>query len=192
MGRLVYEDAKRSLKRSMILLSIFENAGRKAEAEGRFLRWNVPVTKFPVIQNYTQGKVKKVWVQYGPPLGAKTSTGYYANTLQLSVCHIEDTIPSKGKQSQGASPNIIHSLDAAHLAMTVHRADYPITTIHDSYGCLLSDMDKLFKLIRETFVDLYASEPLISIMHDIDEDTSQVEVGTLDINLVKDSEYCFA
>ena len=192
LGREVFEDCRISLKRPMQLLSVFEQAGKKAEAAGQFLSWTVPITNFPVVQNYTEGKVKKIWVQYGPPVGERNSTGYYENTLQLAVCFIEDVKPSKGKQSQGASPNAIHSLDAAHLALTVHRADFLLTTIHDSFGCLLADMPRLFKLIRETFVELYSADPLTSIMKDIDGDISSVQFGTLDISLILDSEYCFA
>lgn len=191
LGREIYEDCRVSLKRPMQLLSVFEEAGRKADQEGRFLSWTVPVTKFPVVQNYTEGVVKKVWVQYGPPRGERNSTGYYENTLQLAVCFIEEHVPSKGKQSQGASPNCIHSLDAAHLALTIYRADYPITTIHDSFGCLLSDMPKLYKLIRETFVELYEADPLTSLMKDIGGDLSQIQFGKLDIRDILESEYCF-
>lgn len=191
MGREVFEACKQSLERPMRLLTVFEAAGRKAESEGRFLSWSVPVTSFPVVQNYTEGNVKKIWIQYGPPVGERLNTGYFENTLQLAVCFIEDVKPSKGKQAQGASPNAIHSLDAAHLALTVHRADYPITTIHDSFGCLLADMPKLYRLIRETFVELYSSDPLTSLMSDIGGKVEDIELGTLDITLILDSEYCF-
>jgi len=192
LGREVYTDCRVSLKRPMQLLKVFEDAGKRAETEGRFLSWHVPITNFPVVQNYTEGNVKKIWVQYGPITGEKTNTGYYENTLQLAICFIEDVRPSKGKQSQGASPNAIHSLDAAHLAITVSRANFPITTIHDSFGCLLADMPELFKLIRVTFVELYQADPLTSIMKDIGGDLSNIEFGTLDINLILDSEYCFS
>jgi DNA-directed RNA polymerase len=191
MGRLVYDDCCVSLRRPMQLLSVFEDAGKFAEDDGRFLKWTVPVTNFPVVQNYTEGRVKKIWVQYGPPQGERLSTGYYINTFQIAVSFLEDPIPSKNKQSQGASPNAIHSLDAAHLTLTVYRADYPITTIHDSYGALLRDMPKLYKLVRETFVELYEADPLYEIMSAIEGDITSVEFGTLDLNLVKDSEYCF-
>ena len=120
------------------------------------------------------------------------STGYFSNTLQLAVCHIEDPIPSKGKQSQGASPNAIHSLDAAHLAMTVDACNFGITTIHDSFGCLLADMPKLYKIVREQFVRLYEADPLKSLMSDINGDISNVAFGTLDLKAVLDSEYCFS
>jgi DNA-directed RNA polymerase len=192
MGREIYETCKTSLERPMQLLSIFEKAGKKAEQEDRFLSWNVPITNFPVVQNYTEGKVKKLYVQYGPPIGPRKNTGYFENTLQLAICFIEDVVPSKGKQAQGASPNAIHSLDAAHLTLTTYRADFPITTIHDSFGCLLADMPKLYKLLRETFVELYESDPLTKIMADIDGDISDVQIGDLDISLILDSEYCFS
>jgi len=192
MGREVLDTCREALKRPMRLLTVFEAAGKKAEMEGRFLSWTVPVTNFPVVQNYTEGNVRKIWVQYGPPNGPRNNTGYFDNTLQLAICFIEDTKPSKGKQAQGASPNCIHSLDAAHLALTTSRANFPITTIHDSFGCLLADMPKLYKLIRETFVELYAADPLGSLMKDIDGDIKHVVIGNLDINLILDSEYCFA
>jgi DNA-directed RNA polymerase len=191
MGRETFADCKRSLKKPMQLLSIFEQAGKKAEEEGRFLSWTLPLTHFPVVQNYTEGTVKKLWIQYGPPQGEKLSTKYYENTLQVAICFLEEPVPSKRKQSQGASPNAIHSLDAAHLMLAVHKAQFPVTTVHDSFGCLLADMPDLFRIIRETFVELYMTDPLTSIMNDIGGDTSELVLGNLDINLILDSEYCF-
>lgn len=192
MGRETYNDCKVSLEKPMQLLSIFEHAGKVAEEKGEFLEWTVPITNFRVVQNYTEGTVKKIWVQYGPPIGEKMSTGHYVNTLQLAICFIENTVPSKRKQSQGASPNAIHSLDAAHLMLTVNKADFPVTTIHDSFGCLLADMPKLFTLIRETFVELYKADPLTHIMKDIGGNIEAVELGTLDLSLILESEYCFS
>ncbi len=192
MGRSVYNVCTTSLKRPMQLLKVFEAAGKAAEKENRFLKWTVPLTLFPVVQHYVEGKIKKRWVQYGPPVGTRNSTGYYDNTFQLNICFTEDTTPSKGKQSQGASPNAIHSLDAAHLAITVSQADFPITTIHDSFGCLLADMPKLFVLIRETFVELYEADPLNSLIKDINGDLNDTKIGNLNLQLVKESEYCFS
>jgi len=192
MGRLIYEDCRESLKRPMRLLKIFELSGKIAEENNEFLAWNVPVTNFPVVQHYTEGVVKKVHVQYGPMRGPKTKTGYTENNFQLHICFIEDQVPSKNKQSQGASPNAIHSLDAAHLMLTVHRAPFGVTTIHDSYGCLLADMPDLFRIVRETFVELYAANPLGYIMLQIKGNVRNVEMGTLDIKSILKSEYAFA
>jgi len=191
LGREVFANCKYSLKRPMQLLSVFEQAGKKAEEEKRFLSWHVPVTNFPVVQNYVEGTTKKFWVQYGPPEGEQLNTGYYANTFQIAISCLELPVPSKGKQSQGASPNAIHSLDAAHLAMIVAKCPFEITTIHDSFGCLLADMPDLFRIARETFVELYKADPLNVLMKEIEGDLTNVEFGTLDIEQVLESEYCF-
>ena len=218
IGREIYEDCKLSLKRPMQLLSVFENAGRKKENRVKeyeqqvsafkakksdflpipltesdmFLSWKLPITDFPVVQHYTEGTVKKIYVQYGPPLGARNTTGYFQNTYQLAICFLEDSKPSQKKQSQGASPNAIHSLDAAHLMITINKCNFPVTTIHDSYGCLLGDMAELFVVVRESFIELYNANPLEQLMKDIDGNLDGIELGSLDLNLVLDSEYCFA
>jgi DNA-directed RNA polymerase len=192
LGREVYETCRRHLKRPMQLLSIFEDAGAAAESRGEFLSWIVPATGFPVVQHYTEGEVKKVWVQYGPPAGERQSTGYYANTLQLQICFIEKSIPSKGKQASGASPNCIHSLDAAHLMLTVWNCPFSITTIHDSFGCLLGDMPELYRITRESFVELYSHDPLAKLMVQIGGDMNRVQIGNLDISEFLNSEYGFS
>lgn len=191
MGRAVYDDAKVSLARPMRLLSIFEEAGRKAEETSTFLRWTTPLTKFPVVQNYTKGEIKKVWVQYGPPQGKDDGCGHYENTYQIHICFLELPVYFKKKQAQGASPNAIHSLDAAHLMLTVDHATFDMVTVHDSFGCLLPDMPELFILVRETFVELYKADPLTSLMKDINGDISSVEIGTLDVSSILESEYAF-
>ena len=192
MGHAVYKDCEESLRRPMRLLSIFENAGKEAEKRDEFLTWTSPITNFPVMQNYVEGKVKKLWVQYGPPEGERKSTGYYENTYQMNICFIEHVVPSKGKQAQGASPNAIHSLDATHLIMTSVACPFPVTTIHDSFGCLLADMPELYVIVREQFVRLYETDPLTKLMADIKGDISGVEIGKLDIKQILESEYCFA
>jgi DNA-directed RNA polymerase len=191
MGRCVYDTCKESLERPMRLLVVFETAGKKAESRSEFLHWTVPLTNFPAVQHYTEGAIKKIWLQYGPPVGEILNTKHYINTFQCNVQHQELQVYSKGKQSQGASPNVIHSLDAAHLMLTVNKCSFPVTTIHDSFGCHLADMPELFVVVRETFIELYKNNPLESIMADIEGDISGLEIGSLDIDGIQDSEYCF-
>ena len=195
LGREIFNDCRISLKRPMQLLTVFEEAGKRAEEKGEFLSWTVPVTGFPVVQNYTEGVVKKVHVKYGPKTTYTTSKDgkrkFYNNDKQLAICFIEEQVPSKRKQAQGASPNGIHSLDAAHLTITVDKAPFTVVTVHDSFGSSPCDMPHLFRLIRETFVTLYQADPLTSMMEDIGGDLSNVILGDLDITLVLDSEYCF-
>ena len=192
IGKKIYDNCRASMQRLMRLLEIFETAGKNAELRGEFLSWNVPITNFPVVQRYVEGSVKKVWVQYGPPYGERLSTGYYSNTLQLSVCFVEDPVPSKRKQAQGAAPNIIHSLDAAHMMLISDRANFPVTSIHDSFGCLLADMPDLFNIVRSTFVELHRNDILSDIMKQIGMQDEHVDIGELDIESIIYSEYCFS
>lgn len=191
LGREVFSAAKDCLKRPMQLLTKFEEAGKIAEEKGEFLKYIVPFTNFPMVQYYTEGVTKKVWVQYGPPIGDKLSTGYYANTFQMHICFVEDQVVSSGRQSVAAAPNIIHSLDAAHLIMVVSAADYGVTTIHDSYGCLYADMPELYELVRSKFHELHKANPLPSILEQIGVTMDGVDLGSLDIDDVLKSEYAF-
>jgi DNA-directed RNA polymerase len=191
LGREVFSGAKDCLRRPMQLLKKFEEAGKIAEERGEFLKFTVPFTNFPMVQYYTEGVTKKVWVQYGPPIGEKLSTGYYANTFQMHICFVEDQVVAAGRQSVAAAPNIIHSLDAAHLIMVVAAADYGVTTIHDSYGALLADMPDLYPLVRQKFHELHKDNPLPSILEQIGVTMEGVDLGSLNIDEVLESEYAF-
>jgi DNA-directed RNA polymerase len=179
MGRAIYATCKDSMDKPMRLLEIFSNAGVAAEKRGQFLSWVVPGTGFTVIQHYEVGTVKKVILAYGD------------RDLKISLLHTEEKVHAKKKQGLGAAPNIIHSLDAAHLMMIKTGCDFPVTTIHDSFGCLCADMDVLFKVTRAKFVELYSSEPLVALMKDIEGEWNGLEMGSLDINAVLESEYAF-
>jgi len=191
LGKRIYEACGDALEKPMILLNTFEYAGKMSEAAGEFLKWTVPITNFPVVQHYTEGKVKRVLVPYGD------------QKLLLSVAFPEEPIQSRRKQALGAAPNIIHSFDAAHLMLTVVKADFTVTTVHDSFGALLGDAPKLFKLLRETFVEFYETDPLTSVMKDIDGiymkasgigqySPVHFEKGNLDIGEVRKSDYAFS
>lgn len=194
MGNLLYRICLENMPRAMMLMRAFEGAGIRAEENEEMLSWVTPITKFPVIQHYVEGVTKTVDVKYGPkPEGEKSELNVRgSNVIQLNVCFFEETVLSKRKQSLGAAPNIVHSLDAAHLCLTVNRCDFDITTIHDSYGSLLPDMSDLFRIVRETFVELYKDNPLEILAKDLELDLSEVSIGTLDITQVLDSEYAFS
>jgi DNA-directed RNA polymerase len=179
MGRLIYASCKDSMNKPMKLLEIFSNAGIAAEKRGEFLSWTVPVTGFKVVQHYEEGTIKPVILSYGH------------KDIKISLLHKEERVPAKRKQGQGAAPNIIHSMDAAHLMMIKVGCEFPVTTIHDSYGCLCADMDVLFRVAREKFVELYSSDPLVALMNDISGNWEGLEIGSLDINAVLESEYAF-
>jgi len=192
LGRETHEGCRTALKKPMQLLKLFEASGKKAEKTGEFLSWYTPIVNFPVVQYYVEGIVKKTYVHYGPTEGRMKSSGYYSNTLQLRVCFIEEETAAKGRQSQGAAPNMIHSLDATHLILTINGADFAVSTVHDSYGCLPGEMEDLFRIVREEFVTLYDNNPLGYMLKQIGASQKGLQMGSLDIKATLESEYCFS
>jgi len=114
------------------------------------------------------------------------------------------------KCQSAISPNIIHSLDSSHLLSTVllglqnNIRDWCL--IHDSFGTLPADTDKLFYVVRKAFVDQYKDQciylnilrQLVDVLSHNGHDVKDLvlpkipEKGTLDIHQVMESDYCFA
>jgi hypothetical protein len=179
MGQLIHKTAFKYMPRSTGLLTIFETAGRRKGVVGKSLAWKVPKTNFPAIQDYTRG----------PPV--TVTCKFSDTTLKISTYSKEVKVEQPSKQKSGAAPNIVHSLDAAHLTLVVANADYPIVTVHDSFGASPGDMEHLFHHIRAQFVSLYKDNPLPDLLEQIGVPDLEVEYGTLDITEVLKSEFCF-
>jgi DNA-directed RNA polymerase len=61
----------------------------------------------------------------------------------------------KSAMKSSIIPNIVHSLDAAHLFKTVANFDYDIMTIHDCFCVHPNNSNKLRKELKLAFVDMY-------------------------------------
>lgn len=109
-------------------------------------RWTTPVG-FYVQQFYREQKGKRVKTKIGDAL------------VYLTLNEQSETKLAKPKQKSAISPNYVHSLDASALMRTVcHCLSQGVTyfaMIHDSYGTLAADSEKLAELLRSTFVELF-------------------------------------
>jgi DNA-directed RNA polymerase, mitochondrial len=104
------------------------------------------------------------------------------------------------KQTLASAPNVIHSFDAAHLALTVDtmkiRGHHHFAMIHDSYGVHAADTDTLNATLRETFVEIYSDDWLARLYSDFH--TSGVDIpappptGQFDVNEVLRSQFFFS
>lgn len=92
----------------------------------------------------------------------------------------------------GISPNVVHSLDAAHLASVVDSATFPLTTIHDSFGAAPGNADDLFYLVRQKFLEMYSQDVFKDILEQLGHPDLVPEYGELDLTAVNRSEYAFA
>lgn len=106
------------------------------------------------------------------------------------------------RMASSAAPNFIHSMDASHLTFAVNAYEDEaipfMAVIHDSFGTYPS-LTKLGRnLLRNTFVDMYQEYDVIKLFKEENEERLGVEFkteeparGSLDLEIVRESEYLF-
>jgi hypothetical protein len=113
--------------------------------------------------------------------------------------HTGEKLPDLKSFAAGISPNFVHSMDAAHMhkVMATHKG--PFAGIHDSFATLSSQVHELKVLTRELFVQQYPHEEnfLEKIRYMLSSDPIDMkdlepELGTLNIEDVRNSRYFFA
>jgi DNA-directed RNA polymerase len=113
------------------------------------IEWRAPVTGFPVVQENYKYKTQKVQAKY---LGKRLSP-----TLRID----SHTELNPRLQRNAITANFIHSLDAAHLVLTMSKLlDEGVSRfacVHDSYVALPADMDMLSRFAREAFIELHST-----------------------------------
>lgn len=162
-----------------------------AASEGLPVNWTTPVG-FPVLQAYADMRPRTVSTMLGD------------RVVQHLLQEETDKLDTR-RQSSGISPNMVHSMDAACLMLSVHKCRAAglghFAMVHDSYGVHAADMEILGVCLREAFVELYQRDVLEefrgSIAAGLSEKNLQLlpavpEKGTLDLAMVKQSVYFFA
>ena len=119
-------------------------------------------------------------------------------TLQLlGRCDISVATEAKNesdlnRHKAATAPNLIHSLDASLLHLSVTRFEHPIALIHDSVLCRAVDMAELSAIIREIYMHLFAEHDyLTEFAHQIGATTEPPIIGDLKPESVIDSTYFF-
>jgi len=112
--------------------------------------WLTPIG-FPVLQNGFRDDVEFIDIR-----------GF--SRIRMSHFVIKEEI-NKGRQIRGILPNLIHSLDSAHLVKTIsHSREAGVKSfsmVHDSFGTHAADMNKLTKELRVAFQDIYKDDVLL-------------------------------
>ena len=174
------------------------------------LVWTNPLG-MPVMHKYSVWDVKKVELFLFDSVKKTTHNKAKVGdtTLQRVVAHIR-TKPSskidKHKARSAVAPNVIHSMDAAHLLLTVLASKDEgyahFCLIHDSFGTHAGATERFFQIIREAFVEMYeAYDPFEEILDAAKEVLSDKaaeslpqapEKGSFDLNQILSADYAFA
>lgn len=167
-----------------------QQAARIAAKAGLPITWTTP-SGFVAHQEYRDMKSRLV----------KTR-------MRGSIIRLQDRQETEkmdpSRQALAMSPNFVHSLDAAAMMLTIGVAlDRGITQfamIHDSYGTVAADTDKLASALRFAFVQMYHHNDVLAQF--AEELKAQLPSGTelpplppkgaLDIHAVLESAYFFA
>jgi DNA-directed RNA polymerase len=98
----------------------------------------------------------------------------------------------RARHKAATAPNLIHSLDASLLHLSVQRFDAPIALIHDSVLCRATDMSILSTVVRETYMELFAKQDyLTDFAGQIMAKSEPPIIGDLEPSTVIDSTYFF-
>lgn len=124
----------------------------------------------------------------------------YTVMQRVSLYPAEPGKISANRQQLCMPPNFVHSLDAAHMALTICEClDRGVTSfamIHDSYGTHACDVDDMAAALRYRFVRMYQDDLLHGYWQQWTEETG-IELpeppgrGEFDLALVLESSYFF-
>ena len=121
--------------------------------------------------------------------------------MELLTNHIPKGLNPK-RMGNGLSPNVIHSLDASHMAFATitafHAGVRNLGGIHDCFATTAAEMDTVRDCVRNSFADLYSTDwfTLLAdeLLQQLPPDLLQKlptrpTLGGLDVNHVRNANY---
>jgi len=191
-GKAIVELA-RAIKNSLDLCLSEPNKGKQYLKEiigyandlNKHVIWTTP-SGFKVVHHYNKNQTRR-------------SLSKLYSTKELTF-FIRTKDVDERSALQAIAPNYIHSLDAAHMFLTLQRMAYDhiyeVCMIHDSYGCHANHVSKMRIFINEEFYKIHKENQLEVFKRDIENQLGIMlpevpEVGTFDISEVLQSDYFF-
>ena len=166
-----------------------QDAARVLAQSDMPIRWTTPMG-LPIMQRYMASTAERLRLFFQ---GKETKVTLTVNDPKKL---------DRRKQAAGVSPNYIHSLDSAHLMMTVLKCKQKginsFAAIHDSYGTHAADLTELSITLRETFIEIYSVDRLAKLRDEMLEQFPDAKLpelpakGTLNLEEVLNSDYFFA
>lgn len=192
-------------------MKFFQQCAAALAHEKKGITWTTPIG-LPVSHKYTEWDSKTVamflYDKHVPVSKALSADKVLDNKVlkwvNLQIRTTPERRINKEKAKSAIAPNVIHSMDASHLMMTVLAANEKgiedFSLIHDSFGTHAANTTELFYTVREAFIDLYDNycpyETIrTSTLKSITDKSKVPDLptkGDLDINGVLNSLYAFS
>ncbi|CAA0821104.1 DNA-directed RNA polymerase 3- chloroplastic [Striga hermonthica] len=151
-------------------------------SENEPVRWTTPLG-LPVVQPYFKTRLCAV-----------------RTYLQILTLKREGNLVEVRKQRTAFPPNFVHSLDGSHMMMTAiacRDAGLRFAGVHDSFWTHACDVDRMSKILRQKFVDLYNMPILENLLESFETSYPTLtfpplpDRGDFDLNQVLESPYFF-
>jgi len=162
----------------MAVMKWIEDEVAKAMKRGvTNLEWVTP-SGFVVNQHIMKKKVVRLQLQL---LGR----------CSLNVAVSDSAQVDSNRHKAATAPNLIHSLDATLLHLSVQDFNNPIALIHDSVLCRATDMSELSTIVRQKYMEIAEHDYLTDFAQQIGAETEPPIIGDLNTDTVIDSTYFF-
>lgn len=181
----------------MEAMGFMQKLAKALAHEGKPLRWTTPAG-VPCINRYHDATTQRIelWCY---------DKGVKVRSTVVVATGYEKPI-AKDKAASGISPNVVHSMDASHLLLTVGNcADEGFTdiaTVHDSFGCLACDAPRMNRILRGTFLKMYTDHDILAeLLESARADLTEANhhrlpalptKGTLDLKDILNARYAFS
>jgi DNA-directed RNA polymerase len=205
----IYRAVTRTVSKAEEGMAFFKQVAGVLAHEGQPLVWQNPLG-LPVMHKYPIWEMKRVELflvdkEIGvSDCGDATLTGL--KRIRANIRLKPSQRIDKAKARSAVAPNVIHSMDAAHLLLTVLAAKAEgyghFALIHDSFGTHAGRLPRFSQIIREAFVEMYESyDPFEEVLEGakaVLSDTGVAKLpnlpkrGDFDLTEVLKADYAFA
>lgn len=152
LAKINYDVIRALIKSAESGMEFFQSIASILADEGKEVAWKTPMG-FPVVQKYCQWNTKVV----RPFLYDRSA--HVQKRSQVSIRERDEYKVDKRKNKAAISPNVIHSMDAAHLLSTIivgkDNGIKNFFVIHDSFATLPNQTWNLFHCVRRSFIEQY-------------------------------------
>ena len=150
LTKVVWESINEVIVGAKDIMKFLKDVAKLVASENLPVAWTSPLG-LPIMMSAYKKESKRVKTKMGDSI------------IKLSVSNLTEEIDRR-KTQQSICPNFIHSLDASVLQLSVNKASElgidNFSLIHDSFGVVAPDADKMAQALREAFCEIYNQDVL--------------------------------
>ena len=186
LTKVVWESINDVIIGAKEIMQFLKDVAKLVSSENLPVAWTSPLG-LPIFMSVYKKESKRVKTKMGDSI------------IKLSVTSDTNEIDRR-KTQQSICPNLIHQLDSSVLSLAVVKGSEigidNFSLIHDSFGVLAPDVDKMSLALREAFCEIYSKDVLANWAMEMKQILSEKNKkkfpnlpakGNLDLELVKSS-----